>query len=126
MALALAVDVVLVVAFAAVGRASHDSDVLAGLAQTSWPFLAGLAVGWAVTRAWRAPTAPLRCGLGVGVTTVVGGMLLRLVSGQGTALPFVIVGAFTLLVLLVGWRLLAAGIRRARHAAATAGRESVR
>ncbi|GAA5089852.1 DUF3054 domain-containing protein [Microbacterium yannicii] len=115
MALALAIDVVLVVAFAAVGRASHDSDVWGGLWQTAWPFLAGLAAGWLVTLAWRAPAAPVRTGLGVWAITVGGGMLLRAATGQGTALPFIIVASVTLLVGLVGWRVIAAVVRRARQ-----------
>ncbi|WP_424447809.1 DUF3054 domain-containing protein [Microbacterium arborescens] len=112
--LALLLDAVLVVAFAATGRASHDSHVLTGLWQTSWPFLAGLVVGWAVVRGWRAPTAALPTGLVVWGATVVGGMLLRAVSGQGTALPFIIVATLTLLALLVGWRLVALGVRALR------------
>lgn len=116
-ALALALDVVLVIAFAAIGRASHDSDVWAGLWQTAWPFLAGLALGWLVTLAWRAPLAPVRTGLGVWAVTVVGGMLLRAVSGQGTALPFIIVASVTLLIALVGWRVIATVVRRARRRA---------
>lgn len=116
-ALALGLDVVLVIAFAAIGRASHDSDVWAGLWQTAWPFLAGLALGWLVTLAWRAPLAPVRTGLGVWAVTVVGGMLLRAVSGQGTALPFIIVASVTLLIALVGWRVIATVVRRARRRA---------
>ena len=113
-ALSLALDIALVVAFAALGRASHDSDILAGLWQTAWPFLAGLAIGWLVTLAWRAPTAPVRTGLGVWAATVIGGMLLRAASDQGTALPFIIVATLTLLVLLVGWRTIAALLARRR------------
>lgn len=112
---ALAIDVALVLAFAATGRASHDSDVWSGLWQTAWPFLAGLAAGWLVTLAWRAPTAPVRTGLGVWAVTVAGGMLLRWASGQGTALPFILVASATLLVALVGWRLIASAVRRARR-----------
>ena len=112
---ALALDVVSVVAFAATGRASHDSDVWSGLFVTAWPFLAALAVGWLVTRGWRSPFAPVRTGLGIWVVTVVGGMLLRAASGQGTALPFIIVAALVLGALLVGWRALAALISRRRR-----------
>jgi len=118
--LALLLDVVLVTGFAATGRASHDSDVLAGLWQTAWPFLAGLAAGWIVTLAWRDPSAPMRTGLGVWAVTLVGGMLLRAASGQGTALPFVIVAAVTLLVALVGWRSIALVVRRRRDRRAEA------
>ncbi len=110
----LALDAVLVTAFAATGRASHDSEVLSGLWGTAWPFLTALAVGWLVTFAWRAPAAPLRTGLGVWGVTLVGGMLLRALSGQGTALPFVIVATLVLGAALVGWRLIALAVRRGR------------
>lgn len=104
-------DAALVVAFAAFGRATHDGDVLgaggSGLLQTSWPFLAALVAGWLAVRAWRHPAAPVRTGLGVWAVTLAGGMLLRAVSGQGTAVPFLVVAALTLLAALVGWRLLA-------------------
>jgi Protein of unknown function (DUF3054) len=112
--LAAVLDAVLIIAFAATGRANHDSDVWSGLWQTAWPFLAGLAGGWLVTLAWRAPSAPVRTGLGVWAATLVGGMLLRAASGQGTALPFVIVAAVTLLIALVGWRAVAVLVRRGR------------
>lgn len=113
--LALAADVVLVIAFAAIGRASHDSDVWTGLWQTAWPFLAGLGIGWLVMRAWRAPAAPVRTGLGVWAITVGGGMLLRWASGQGTAIAFIIVASLTLLVALVGWRVIVTVVRRVRR-----------
>jgi hypothetical protein len=113
--LAVAIDVVLVIAFAAIGRASHDSDVWTGLWQTAWPFLGGLAAGWLVTLAWQAPAAPVRTGLGVWAVTVGGGMLLRAASGQGIALPFIIVAAVTLFVALVGWRAIDFAVRRARR-----------
>ena len=113
-ALALVLDTVLVVAFSALGRASHDSDVFGGLWQTAWPFLVGLALGWLVTLAWRAPLAPVRTGLGVWAATVIGGMLLRAASGQGTAPAFIIVATLTLLVLLVGWRGSATRVARRR------------
>jgi hypothetical protein len=112
--LSFLLDVVLVIAFAATGRASHREAVLPGLAVTAWPFLAGLVVGWAATRAWRAPTRPVRTGLGVWGATLVVGMLLRAISGQGIAVAFVIVAAVVLLVALVGWRCIAALVRRAR------------
>jgi hypothetical protein len=113
-ALSLVLDIVLVVAFAALGRASHDSNVLTGLWQTAWPFLAGLGVGWLVTLAWRAPVAPVRTGLSVWAATVIGGMLLRAASDQGTAVPFIIVATITLLVAIVGWRAIAALVTRLR------------
>lgn len=112
---ALALDAALVVLFAATGRASHEEQAFGlGLWQTAWPFLAGLAVGWLLTRGWRAPLAPVGTGVGLWAAALVGGMLLRLVSGQGTALPFVVVAALVLFALLVGWRAVARGIRSRR------------
>ncbi|MBN9184696.1 DUF3054 domain-containing protein [Microbacterium sp.] len=117
--LSFVLDAVLVVAFAATGRASHDEAVLPGLLVTAWPFLVGLVAGWAVTLAWRAPMRPLRTGLGVWAVTVAGGMLLRAVSGQGVVLAFVVVAAVVLLIALIGWRGIAALIRSLRRRRAT-------
>lgn len=116
--LAFVADAVLVVVFAVIGRASHDEGVLgpggSGLLQTSWPFLVALVAGWLVTLAWRQPFAPVRTGLGVWIITIIGGMLLRVASGQGTALAFVIVASVSLLVLLVGWRVAVSTVTRQR------------
>lgn len=107
-------DAAFVVVFAAIGRASHAEDVLGGLAVTAWPFLVALAAGWAVALAWRAPAAPLRTGMPVWALTVVGGMLLRAVSGQGVQVAFVIVASLVLGLFLIGWRAVALLVRRAR------------
>lgn len=114
---AFVVDAVLVVLFAATGRLSHSENILAGLWTTAWPFLLALAVGWLVARAWRAPLAWLRTGLPVWAVTLVGGMVLRALNGQGVAVSFVIVAAIVLFVLLVGWRALAGLVARRRAAA---------
>jgi hypothetical protein len=112
---AAALDVVLVVVFAATGRASHEESAFGlGLLTTAWPFLVALAAGWIVTLAWRRPVAIARTGVPVWLITVAGGMLLRWVSGQGTALPFIIVATIVLCAALVGWRAIAALIRRLR------------
>lgn len=119
-ALALLLDIVLVVVFAAIGRATHDGDVLgpfgSGLATTAWPFVAALLIGWAVTRAWRRPTAVVRTGLPVWAITVALGMVLRALSGQGVAVAFVIVATITLAVFLLGWRGIARLAARRRRA----------
>ena len=116
--LALLLDIVLVIVFAAIGRATHDGDVLgpgaSGLATTAWPFLVGLLLGWGVSLGWRRPTAPLRTGLPVWAVTLVAGMLFRTLSGQGVAVAFVIVAGITLLLFLVGWRAIAALVARVR------------
>ncbi|GAB3617793.1 DUF3054 domain-containing protein [Okibacterium endophyticum] len=116
--LALLADAVLVVVFTVIGRASHHEGILGegglGLLTTTWPFLAALGIGWCASLAWRRPLAPVRTGIPVWVITLVGGMLLRALSGQGTALPFIIVASVTLLVFLVGWRGIVAIVRRTR------------
>jgi Protein of unknown function (DUF3054) len=108
-AAAFAVDVACVLLFAGLGRSSHDESAgLAGYAETAWPFLAGLAIGWVLARAllrrwpwqlWHA--VPIWLG------TVVGGMALRAITDQGTAPAFVMVATLVVGILLFGWRGLA-------------------
>ncbi|AZZ54485.1 DUF3054 domain-containing protein [Rathayibacter iranicus] len=105
--LGLGVDTALVLVFVVIGRRSHEEgSELLGLATTLWPFLIALLVGWAVSRSWRAPDRILPTGLVVWAVTVVGGMLLRLASGQGVQWSFVIVTAVVLAVFLLGRRAL--------------------
>ena len=109
----MVLDVVCVLAFVIIGRASHaKGESLAGIASTSWPFLAGLGVGWLTSRAWRSPLAIRPAGLVVWLSTVAIGMVLRVVSGQGTALAFIGVALAFLALFLLGWRLLARVARR--------------
>ncbi|WP_285137996.1 DUF3054 domain-containing protein [Microbacterium sp. lyk4-40-TSB-66] len=116
----LIVDAALVILFAAIGRATHEGDVFgpfgAGLATTAWPFLVALLVGWSITRAWRRPVAVLRTGLPVWAVTVVLGMVLRALSGQGVPVAFVIVATITLALFLLGWRGVAQLVARSRRA----------
>ena len=105
-----------VVAFASIGRPSHaEAFDLAGLARTAWPFLVGAAVGTLLGRTWRRP-ASLRPGSRCGSAPLVGGMLLRALTGGGVQLSFVIVAGIMLAVFLLGWRLLAARRCLARRA----------
>jgi Protein of unknown function (DUF3054) len=99
-------DVCCVLAFVVIGRANHHAgESLAGVASTAWPFLAGLAAGEAATRAWRQPLALVPTGVGVWLATVAGGQVLRVISGQGTAVAFIIVSLLFLGLFLLGWRL---------------------
>ncbi len=112
---ALAIDIALVVVFAAIGRVSHTERLtVVGVGETAWPFLTGLIAGWLATLGWRAPLAPVRTGLGVWALTLAGGMLLRAASRQGVAVAFVVVAGVVLLLFLVGWRGVATAIRRRR------------
>lgn len=114
---AVLLDVCCVLAFVVIGRASHgEAASIAGLARTLWPFLAGLAAGVAATRAWRRPAAIVPTGVGVWLATVVIGMLLRVVSGQGTTFAFTLVALAFLGALMLGWRVAARGSAAVRAA----------
>ena len=116
-AAAFLIDACCVLAFVTIGRASHhDGESLGGVASTAWPFLAGLAAGLLITRAWRRPAAIAPAGLGAWLGTVAVGMLLRVVAGQGTAAAFIAVALAFLGLFLLGWRVLAAGHARWRAA----------
>ena len=111
--LALAGDIVCVVVFCALGRRSHAEGLtLEGLATTAWPFLSGTLLGWVISRGWRAPTALAPTGVTVWVATVVVGMLLRKASSQGVAASFIVVASLVTALLLLGWRAVAAVLRK--------------
>ncbi|MGJ6979265.1 DUF3054 domain-containing protein [Aestuariimicrobium soli] len=102
----IVIDLVLVAIFATVGRASHGESLTpAGIFHTAWPFMTALLVSWAVMLLRRRPTATVAAGIFVWICTVAGGMFLRSWSGDGTAVPFIIVATVVLAVLLIGWRL---------------------
>ena len=106
--LAVVLDCCCVLVFVIIGRASHTKgEAVGGIASTAWPFLAGLAAGWLAARAWRRPLALRPTGIVVWLCTVALGMVLRVVSGQGTALAFIGVALAFLGLFLLGWRLLA-------------------
>jgi len=111
--LALVVDLVFVLVFATLGRRNHAEGItITGVAATAWPFAVGTAVGWAASRGWRAPTSVVATGAPVWAVSVAGGMLLRRLTGEGTAASFVVVATVVLGALLLGWRALAGRQRR--------------
>ncbi|GAA1763220.1 DUF3054 domain-containing protein [Agromyces humatus] len=113
---AAALDVALILVFVLIGRRNHEEALsLGGIAQTAWPFLVGAAAGWLATRAWRHPFVIWPTGAVIWAASVSGGMLLRVASGQGVQLAFVIVAALTLAAMLLGWRLVALLVTRARR-----------
>lgn len=114
-ALALIADAACVLAFAAVGRRSHEEGLsVAGVFETAWPFLSGTVLGWFVIRGWRRPSALMPTGVAVWVATVVVGMALRKATSQGTAVSFVVVASLVTAILLLGWRGGAAILARRR------------
>jgi peptidoglycan/LPS O-acetylase OafA/YrhL len=111
--IALFADALCVLAFASIGRRSHAEGLTAaGIAHTTWPFLAGAAVGWLLIGGWRRPFTVIPTGVAVWVCTVVGGMLLRKATAAGVSTSFVVVASLATAVLLLGWRAAAAAFRR--------------
>lgn len=118
--LAAVADCCCVLAFVIIGRASHtQGETLAGIASTAWPFLTGLAAGWVASRAWRRPDALKPAGLAAWLAAVAVGMVLRVVSGQGTAFAFIVVALVFLGLCLLGWR---AAVSFGRRRASLPGR----
>jgi peptidoglycan/LPS O-acetylase OafA/YrhL len=114
---AAVLDAALVATFVAIGRGVHGKgDALTGLAATAWPFLAGLALGWAITRAWRDALG-WRGGLGAWGGALAGGMALRALAGQGVDAVLVGVAAAFLALFLLGWRVLAWPLARGHRPA---------
>jgi hypothetical protein len=104
----LFLDACSVLAFVAIGRHTHhDGDALAGMWHTAWPFLAGLAIGLAATRAWRRPAAIVPAGVGAWLGAAGAGMVIRVLAGQGTAVAFIAVAVAFLALFLLGWRVVA-------------------
>ena len=104
--LAAGLDFCCVAAFVIIGRAAHaHGEAVGGIVSTAWPFLAGLAGGWLVTRAWRQPLTLAPAGVGAWLGAAGLGMVLRVVAGQGTAAAFIVVALAFLGLFLLGWRL---------------------
>jgi hypothetical protein len=128
--LAVILDCCCVLAFVIIGRASHaKGESVPGIASTAWPFLAGLACGWLGTRAWRRPLGLVPAGVGAWLGTVAVGMVLRVVTGQGTTVAFVGVALAFVGLFLLGWRLaarMAGEVLRRRQAPVRLRRRSLR
>jgi len=109
---ALALDVVSIVVFAAIGRRSHDeSNGLGGVLSTAAPFLLALVAGWIVATLAASRRPQLRdggspdAGVVIWVVTVGLGLVARRVLwDRGTALAFVVVATLVLGAFIVGRR----------------------
>lgn len=110
----LIADLVLVAVFAALGRNAHDQRAWGAL-ETAWPFLVGALVGWVLIRAHRRPAALFPTGVVVWLSAEIVGMLLRMATGQGTALAFVLVSLGVLGLFLLGYRLVVHLVGRSRR-----------
>ncbi len=104
-------DLLCVIAFVALGIRSHgETDSLVRVAA---PFVAALAIGWVIAIPLK-PAASLRAGLVIWLVTLVGGMLLRRVGGDGTAFTFILVASGFLALSMLGWRAITALVERRR------------
>jgi hypothetical protein len=109
---AIAYDVAVVLVFLMFGNAAHDSaaDGAGHLVALGACFLAALAAGWGVARAWRTPTRIWPTGVVVWLVTAAVGVTLRglLVPDAGFAPAFIAITFGFLAVTQLGWRALAA------------------
>ena len=72
---------------------------------TAWPFLAGMAAGWLISLSiFRRVPLKVRAGATVVIATVALGMVIRGVTGQGTAFSFIVVATLFLGAAMLGWR----------------------
>lgn len=119
--IAALLDVLFILLFASIGRDTHEHGVsIVGVLSTAWPFLAAAAAGWLVSRAWRYPFAVWPSGVVVWLVTVVGGLALRGLAGEGLAFAFQLVATGFLGLVLLGHRLIGTLVmkRNARSKAA--------
>lgn len=99
----LALDVVLIVLFAALGRDTHEHGLdPAGILVTASPFLAACLAGWALLGRRHSPAALWPSGVALWLLTVIAGLGIRALAGGGVAPSFAVVtlcvlGAFLLL-----------------------------
>jgi hypothetical protein len=113
---AVVADAGCVLVFVAIGRHTHGhGDSIAGIWSTAWPFLAGLAVGLTIVRAWRRPLAIRPAGVGAWLGAAWAGMVIRVLAGQGTAVAFIAVATAFLGLVLLGWRVLLVAARHFSH-----------
>jgi hypothetical protein len=119
--IAAAADVAVLVVFVVVGRRSHHEDAGAiGFLRVWWPFAAGLAVAWLVTRLDRGPLNRARA-VAAWLLTVAIGMALRIgIEGRELKVAFTIVTLVFVGAGMLGWRGIVRAVRaRRRSAAAT-------
>ena len=103
--LAFIFDLFSVLIFVAIGRHAHNHGLTwKGMISTTWPFMIGLIVGWAFMKTSDRSALSRGSGFTIVLFTVVVGMILRVIAGQGTALTFILVALVFLSLFLVGWR----------------------
>lgn len=117
---AFVVDLICVVAFAAGGKSAHDdSSTWWVILRIAWPYALACLLGWVfVLRRHWDPWQWRPAGVTVLAWTYVLGMVVRVISGRGIAIGFLIVAIIFLTVTMLGWRLLVGWISGRRRATA--------
>ncbi|WP_394251904.1 DUF3054 domain-containing protein [Arthrobacter pityocampae] len=109
-------DVVLIFAFAASGRRTHEHGVtVVGVVETAWPFLLAYTAAALAARAWRSPGTPWPTGVVLWLGTVAGGLAVRALSGAGVAPSFQVVTLIVLGLFLLLPRVVHHVVRRRRR-----------
>lgn len=99
-------DIAMVLIFIAIGRSAHHHGITpSGMASTLWPFLVGVFAGSLIVARFQLRPTSLRAGLVVMAATVALGMVLRVISGQGTAFAFILVAIGFLGAAMAAWRI---------------------
>jgi hypothetical protein len=99
-------DFVVVLIFVTIGRAHHnDGETTRGIFTTTWPFAVGLLLAWLFLIKTKRGGWTFKSGVLVATVTTAVGMVLRVISGQGTATAFIFVALAFLLLGMLGWRL---------------------
>jgi len=106
---AAAADLLSVLAFAVIGRASHEDGLSAsGLVETAWPFVVGVIGGWAGVFIARMAPLSFPAATMLLVKTVLLGCVLRVLFTDGNApWSFIAVATVFLGACFFGWRLAA-------------------
>lgn len=102
----MAVDVVLIVLFALLGRREHEHALsIGGILMTALPFLVAYVVVTWLSKPWTTINKLFPVGVLVWVVTVAAGLALRVAMDSTAALPFIIVATLVLGAFLMGRRL---------------------
>lgn len=113
-AVPIVLDLVCVLIFAIIGRASHSESPIVGALGTAWPFLVACLVGWVILTVLSDDGMGVRGTVIVWLVTLAGGMTLRVAAGGTTHWSFILVAAIFLGIVFSGWRLIGSVLRRRR------------
>ena len=102
----VAIDLVLIVIFALLGRREHEHGLsLGGILWTALPFLIGYAIVTLASRPWKTINSLWPTGILIWIGTVALGIALRLAFNDTAAVAFIIVATLVLGLFLLGRRL---------------------